>query len=400
MRAAGVAWCPVRRWIVSVVCAAIATMAVAGVLCGCGAGAGVRSSHAVAGSRGLACRDAESEDQFVALGAAIVALQFPFDPRTDRQAAGCAVRLSVSRDDGRTYRPTESSPYPRGVAYGLYASGRQLWAFGGRGLYESADAGDRWHRVLPDTDRVVRLAVAGPFVVVLTRMCERLTSCPGAIVSSDDGGRDWWSLRLARTNGTEELWAALTRSRDAYALVDSRWLYRTDTGGARWARTTLGPDGVPLGGDPTNPPSIAISPDGTVFALVGDGSPSTGAGTERKDLYRSNDHGQLWRHVITSRRLPDQLDVGLPGALSATQPGTLLVSPFNATGAISRNNGRTWRAILPIPGDCEIPAPPSFDAIGMSTPLSGVQWTAENCVWVTTDDWRTWTRVQPPRTAP
>ena len=155
--------------------------------------------------------------------------------------------VAVSRDGGRTWRPSSSGMPQSAVTHVLLdpsspAGGRRLWACAfGRGVYRSDDGGRNWtaksagiEGTQPFAWRISR-APDGALYLVVARRSERGRigdRDDGALYRSTDGGDRWTKLALpAGTNGPNAL---TVDPRDPRRLYLAAWGVATpggDTGG-------------------------------------------------------------------------------------------------------------------------------------------------------------------------
>ncbi|MFO7893690.1 MAG: hypothetical protein R6U63_08150 [Longimicrobiales bacterium] len=236
------------------------------------------------------------------------------------------------------------------------------YSYAGTGVFKSVDGGGSWDNVglhdthhigtvliHPDHPNTVYVAALGHF---WTRNQQR------GVFRTTDGGDTWEQvLHISDRTGVVELAMDLADPRILYAAAwqavsgegveggEESGLYRSTDGGDRWERLTNGLPAGPLGRIGVG---VAPSRPGTVYAFIDNRAPSD---VEDRDvvggeLYRSDDHGEVWRKVNED----DLYDVfGVFGwkftdvRVSPDDPEALFV--LGNRGYRSTDGGRTFERI-------------------------------------------------------
>jgi len=291
--------------------------------------------------------------------------------------------LALSRDDGGHYFTQVLRMAGTAVAYGVAASKGQLWVWGD-GAFVSDDQGRSWRRRIGMP--VVALALSGRFVAAITTTAgcappDDGKACPGALVTSIDGGRRWRSLPLARTTDQDEVFVA---GATGYAAIAATRLYSTSDAGRTWIRRRLGVPGIATSGG-LAAPRIALAPDGVLWEIIG-AVPAMECASQRKLLYRSNDAARHWHRV---RRTDENLRAGCVQRLIAPAADTLVLSRQTSSTTLSRDGGATW---TDAPFGSSINDPVGEWAT-FATARDGLAGADGARVYRTTDGGKTWTRV-------
>jgi photosystem II stability/assembly factor-like uncharacterized protein len=233
----------------------------------------------------------------------------------------------------------------------------------GPALEVSHDNGSSWApRRVGD---VLALSAVGRSVWLLTARCTGHGStqdrCPVRLLVSADGGRSWRQARLPGATvagfGSQVVGQAdLVRSGKAAGYVlaspdvnsrgkpDAASIWITGNGGRSWSRHA-----VPCGLDALSA-ALAVAPTGKIFVACAN---EPGAGSQAKALASSPD-GSTWTvrtPCAHGTMFCPPLSFGYLGQIAATSNGTVFLVGPRSSLLVTRNAGRTWRAVKPLIGD-------------------------------------------------
>lgn len=235
----------------------------------------------------------------------------------------------LSTDHGESWTPAASGLEGTRV-WVVAAAGSTLYVGSGYGLDHSTDRGASWNRIYPSPISALAIAPSRP----TTFYAGTTTFYAGAdpfVVKSTDGGETWQPAGAGIRRGPIVTLAVDPRDPDiVYAgawtywdLGDTPGLFRSTDGGGSWQTLPL-PSGV-------NGVAVDLSRPGRVYA------------TQRRDVWRSDDHGQTWTTVLAG--LASGLGARwLHGIRVAPTDPDYLVTYDDIRVFVSRDAGRSWKA--------------------------------------------------------
>lgn len=184
-----------------------------------------------------------------------------------RSAAECPIALELSGPRGEHFAQALLMAASAARDAGVAASRRELWVWGSAGAFSSVDTGRTWKHDLRTP--VVALAFSAQFVVAVTttagcRLSDVQEQCPGALITSHDGGSHWQSYRLAHATSSDQVSAAAGAV--AYATIAARSVYVTSDAGHNWGRRNLGAPGLATTTG-LAAPRVALAPDGVLWEI-------------------------------------------------------------------------------------------------------------------------------------
>jgi photosystem II stability/assembly factor-like uncharacterized protein len=229
---------------------------------------------------------------------------------------------------------------------------RALYAGTERGLYRTADGGDRWEHLPSPLDETVIWSLA-----VDPGAPDTLFAgvCPATLFRSRDGGRSWERLAAEMPAACEgapivpRVTCVLVDpedSRRVYAGVEIGGVRRSRDGGDTWETLAQGLSSEDIHG-------LAISP-GTRL-----GPPRTLLATTNNDANLSEDDGQSWQPLRVRDRFP--WPYCRVAASAPEDPDLIYVGagngPPGTEGGLYRttDRGRSWERLpLPVPPNSTI----------------------------------------------
>jgi len=197
----------------------------------------------------------------------------------------------------------------------------------GWGVWHSPDAGKSWvrHRKpFPLNSRIQALAV-------LPGAARVLAAGDTGLYRSEDGGASW--ARIGVQGDIPTIWSLAVDPADPatlFAGTRPAAVYRSRDGGQRWTRLPL-----------ETAKECAIGQPFVTRVLVDpDDSRTVWAGVEIDGVYRSLDGGDRWTRVVSGLSDPDVHDL----AIARTLPSTVFAST-NGEVFWSADRGDTWTPI-------------------------------------------------------
>ncbi len=203
------------------------------------------------------------------------------------------------------------------------------WGEGG-GVFKSEDGGESWRVVGLPGDTVYALAISPNYATDSTIFAGTSPyGRAGGAYKSEDGGESWRAVNKGLPTYTNVFTLVISPNyaTDGIIFAGTYYgVYKSIDGGESWRVVNKG---LPTY---TNVFTLVISPtyatDGTIFA---------GTGCYPGEVFKSEDRGESWRKVLTSRDL-------IPLAISPTYAtdGTIFAGTWGRGVFKSTNGGESW----------------------------------------------------------
>jgi len=333
-----------------------------------------------------------------------------------RQTAPCELLVARTTDGGADFgvpvhvaawRCANGPPATRLVFDGLGDG----FLYGPK-LFVTHDGGRSWSPD-PQPGTVVAIAPLGRSAWMLEGSCPAgvrdygARVCPLRLLESSDGGRHWapapaqpahaltsrGALTLEPAQG--QSWLVRVSARDGYVLTDPMPtsnhpitlvpLWRTDDGGAAWARLSI-PCRV------AQSVMLSASPGGGTLFAVCAGQPAVGS--QSKSTARSDDGGRTWSVGGPCANLnlacgASPLNRGYLGTVVARSPRTVYVTGLRSALIATHDGGASWHDVAAL-GD--------FDGAGSPDALVFVDAghgfaLGDDELWRTADGGATWSTI-------
>lgn len=232
----------------------------------------------------------------------------------------------------------------------------------GDGVFKSTDAGKTWNYAgLRETHTTSAIAIdpRNSDVVYVASMGHAFApNADRGVFKTTDGGKTWTKV-LFVNEGTgaialsmdpkhpQTLYAAMWQAQRRPWRLDSggpgSGLYKTTDGGAHWRNLSRNP-GYPRGVLGRIGVAVSASDPRVVYSIV-----QAKAG----GIFRSDDGGATWRRTNDDMELRQRAFYYMSVYVDPTNPNTIYVPNVQAAW-VSRDGGRTFRALRPPHGDNHI----------------------------------------------
>ncbi len=232
----------------------------------------------------------------------------------------------------------------------------------GDGVFKSSDAGKTWaYAGLRDTHTTSAIAIEprDPNVVYVASVGHAFApNSDRGVFRTADGGKTWKKVLFVNDatgaialsmdpKHSETLYAAMWQARRRPWRLDSggpgSGLYKTTDGGAHWTNLSSNP-GYPRGALGRIGVAVSASDPRVVYSIV-----QAKAG----GIFRSDDGGATWRRTNDDMELRQRAFYYMCVYVDPTDPNTIYVPNVGAAW-VSRDGGRTFRALRPPHGDNHI----------------------------------------------
>ncbi len=232
----------------------------------------------------------------------------------------------------------------------------------GDGVFKSTDAGKSWsYAGLRDTHTTSAIAIdpRNPDVVYVASMGHAFApNADRGVFKTTDGGKTWAKV-LFVNNATgaialsldlkhpATLYAAMWQAQRRPWRLDSggpgSGLYKTTDGGTHWTNLSRNP-GYPRGALGRIGVAVSASDTHVVYSI---------AQAKAGGIFRSNDGGATWKRTNDDMELRQRAFYYMSVYVDPTNPNTIYVPNVQAAW-VSRDGGRTFRALRPPHGDNHI----------------------------------------------